>query len=148
MLIDGSFEVAAPPAEVLEHLFDARLMASCLPGCESLEAIDADRYRAVIAMALAAIGLQTNFAKLVRAGARPLALGFILWIVVAVTSLVTQHLTGEPNPDLGRTLPACGARPGSNERAKQSHGDVYQMCVSRGRSECSRAADACIRANR
>lgn len=102
----------------------------------------------LIAMALAAIGLQTNFAKLVRAGARPLALGFILWIVVAVTSLVTQHLTGEPNPDIGRTLPACGARPGSNERAKQSHGDVYQMCVSRGRSECSRAADACIRANR
>ena len=55
MLIDGSFEVAAPPAEVLEHLFDARLMASCLPGCESLEAIDADRYRAVIAMALAGV---------------------------------------------------------------------------------------------
>ena len=55
MLIDGSFEVAAPPAEVLAHLFDARLMASCLPGCESLEAIDADRYRAVIAMALAGV---------------------------------------------------------------------------------------------
>ncbi len=55
MLIDGSFEVAAPPARVLEHLFDARLMASCLPGCESLEAIDADRYRAVIAMALAGV---------------------------------------------------------------------------------------------
>lgn len=55
MLIDGSFEVAAPPAQVLGHLFDARLMASCLPGCESLEAIDADRYRAVIAMALAGV---------------------------------------------------------------------------------------------
>ncbi len=55
MLIDGSFEVAAPPAQVLAHLFDARLMASCLPGCESLEAIDADRYRAVIAVALAGI---------------------------------------------------------------------------------------------
>ena len=55
MLIDGSFEVAAPPAQVLEHLFDARLMASCLPGCESLEAIDAERYRAVIAVALAGV---------------------------------------------------------------------------------------------
>ena len=55
MLIDGSFEVAAPPARVLANLFDARLMASCLPGCESLEMIDADRYRAVIAVALAGV---------------------------------------------------------------------------------------------
>lgn len=55
MLIDGSFDVAAPPAQVLAHLFDARLMASCLPGCESLEAIDADRYRTVIAVALAGV---------------------------------------------------------------------------------------------
>ena len=55
MLIDGSFEVAAPPAQVLAHLFDARLMAWCLPGCESLESLDDDRYRAVIAMALAGV---------------------------------------------------------------------------------------------
>lgn len=55
MLIDGSFEVAAKPAQVLEHLFDARLMASCLPGCESLDRLDADRYRAVLAMSLAGV---------------------------------------------------------------------------------------------
>ena len=68
MLIDGSFEVAALPAQVLEHLFDARLMASCLPGCESLEAIDADRYRAVIAMALA--GVKARFDLVVEVTAR------------------------------------------------------------------------------
>lgn len=68
MLIDGSFEVAAPPAQVLEHLFDARLMASCLPGCESLEAIDTDRYRAVIAMALA--GVKARFDLVVEVTAR------------------------------------------------------------------------------
>ena len=55
VLIDGSFEVAAPPARVLAKLFDARLMASCLPGCESLEMLDADRYRAVVTIALAGI---------------------------------------------------------------------------------------------
>lgn len=64
MLIDGSFEVTAPPARVLAHLFDARLMASCLPGCESLEMIDADRYRAVIAVALA--GVKARFDLVVR----------------------------------------------------------------------------------
>ena len=55
MLIDGQFDVAAAPAEVLAHLFDARLMASCLPGCESLEQAGDDRYRAVVAVALAGV---------------------------------------------------------------------------------------------
>lgn len=55
MLIDGKFDVAAAPADVLAHLFDARLMASCLPGCESLEEAGEDRYRAVVAFALAGV---------------------------------------------------------------------------------------------
>jgi len=63
MLIDGQFSVAAPPAQVLASLFDARLMASCLPGCESLQALDADRYRAVVLVALA--GVKARFELLV-----------------------------------------------------------------------------------
>ena len=55
MLIDGQFDVAAAPADVLAHLFDARLMASCLPGCESLEEKGEDRYRAVVVVALAGV---------------------------------------------------------------------------------------------
>ena len=55
MLIDGQFIVAAPPQALMRHLFDARLMAECLPGCESLEALDADRYRAVVGVAMAGI---------------------------------------------------------------------------------------------
>ena len=55
MQIDGQFPVAAPPPVLMKHLFDARLMASCLPGCESLERLDDDRYRAVLAVALAGV---------------------------------------------------------------------------------------------
>lgn len=55
MLIEGQFPIAAAPQTLLVHLFDAGLMASCLPGCEKLEAIDADRYRAVVAIAMAGI---------------------------------------------------------------------------------------------
>ncbi|MBT2305051.1 hypothetical protein J7E70_32050 [Variovorax paradoxus] len=55
MLIEGQFPIAAPPETLLVHLFDARLMASCLPGCEQLEAIDDERYRAVVAIAMAGI---------------------------------------------------------------------------------------------
>ncbi len=55
MLIDGEFAVNAPPQALLQHLFDARLMASCLPGCETLELLDADRYRAVVLISMAGI---------------------------------------------------------------------------------------------
>ena len=55
MLIEGQFPIAAAPQTLLVHLFDAGLMASCLPGCEKLEAIDADRYRAVVVIAMAGI---------------------------------------------------------------------------------------------
>ena len=55
MLIEGQFPMAASPETLMVHLFDAGLMASCLPGCEKLEAIDADSYRAVVVIAMAGI---------------------------------------------------------------------------------------------
>lgn len=64
MLIDGEFAVSASPEALMQHLFDARLMASCLPGCEQLEALDPDRYRAVIVVALA--GIEARFDLQVR----------------------------------------------------------------------------------
>ena len=48
----------------------------------------------LISVALAAIGLQTELVRLLRAGARPLALGFILWVCVALSSLAIQRATG------------------------------------------------------
>lgn len=48
----------------------------------------------LITVALAAIGLQTDLRSLARTGARPLALGFVLWVAVALTSLAVQHATG------------------------------------------------------
>jgi uncharacterized integral membrane protein (TIGR00698 family) len=48
----------------------------------------------MITAALAAIGLSTEISQVRRAGARPLALGAILWITVGLTSLVLQAWTG------------------------------------------------------
>ena len=48
----------------------------------------------LISAALAAIGLQTELPKLLRAGARPLLLGFALWVAVALSSLAIQRATG------------------------------------------------------
>lgn len=47
---------------------------------------------ALITLALAAIGMQTDVAALRRTGPRPLLLGFILWVTVAATSLILQSL--------------------------------------------------------
>jgi uncharacterized integral membrane protein (TIGR00698 family) len=48
----------------------------------------------LISVALAGIGVQTEVARLVRSGARPLALGFVLWVAVAAVSLLLQRATG------------------------------------------------------
>jgi uncharacterized membrane protein YadS len=45
-------------------------------------------------VALAAVGLSSNLGELRHAGTRPLALGALVWISVAVTSLALQALTG------------------------------------------------------
>jgi uncharacterized membrane protein YadS len=47
----------------------------------------------LITVALAAIGVRTDFAALRQAGPRPLLLGLMLWIAVTVTSLSLQALT-------------------------------------------------------
>lgn len=47
----------------------------------------------VIVMAMAAIGLNTNLKKLIKNGHKPILLGFICWVVLAITSLVVQYLT-------------------------------------------------------
>lgn len=55
MLIDGSFAVAVPPPRLMVHLTDASLVASCLPGCESVEPLAEDRYRTVVALSMAGV---------------------------------------------------------------------------------------------
>lgn len=48
----------------------------------------------LITVALAGIGLNLRFAQMRKAGARPLVLGGVLWIAVALSSLGLQALTG------------------------------------------------------
>ena len=55
MDITGSYTFDAPPTRVWALLMDPAAIASCIPGCESLEADGPDRYRARLTVALAAI---------------------------------------------------------------------------------------------
>ena len=48
----------------------------------------------LVAVALSAIGLSTNVPALRKAGPKPVLLGALLWITVAVASLGLQTLTG------------------------------------------------------
>ena len=54
-----------------------------------------DLAQVFIAIALAAIGLSTRLRDIRRAGFRPLALGASLWVVVTLSSLALQALTGQ-----------------------------------------------------
>ena len=47
-----------------------------------------------IIMAMAAIGLNTDFIKLIRTGGKPIFMGLCCWAAIAVVSLVMQHILG------------------------------------------------------
>ena len=51
--------------------------------------------RFLIIVALSAVGLSADLRAVARTGWRPLALGAILWVLVAVTSVVVQRLIGQ-----------------------------------------------------
>jgi uncharacterized protein len=55
MDINGSYTFGAAPARVWDLLMDPSAIASCIPGCESLEPEGPDRYHARLTVALAAI---------------------------------------------------------------------------------------------
>ena len=53
-----------------------------------------DLSKFLIIMAMSAIGFNTNIVKLVRGGAKPIALGACCWVAIALVSLGMQHVIG------------------------------------------------------
>lgn len=77
------------------------LVASCVATVCSLAGLSAELFaplkalsKFMIAMAMTAIGLNTNVVKLVKGGSKPLCLGFACWVCIAITSLAMQWLLG------------------------------------------------------
>ena len=55
MHIQNSYTFDATPQAVWDVLIDIDAVAACLPGCESMEPISENKYRAVLTMGIAAI---------------------------------------------------------------------------------------------
>lgn len=55
MTLDGTYTFHAPRDRVWQALMDPAVIASCVPGCEGLEPLGEDRYRAKVVAAVAAI---------------------------------------------------------------------------------------------
>ncbi|MCM1134927.1 MAG: YeiH family protein [Clostridium sp.] len=47
-----------------------------------------------IAMAMCAIGLNTNIVNLIKKGGKPIAMGLCCWVMITLTSILMQRLTG------------------------------------------------------
>jgi carbon monoxide dehydrogenase subunit G len=60
MKVEDSFIVAAPPDRVWAFLTDPATMLGCVPGCESIETVDATHYRAAVRVALGPIKTRFN----------------------------------------------------------------------------------------
>jgi carbon monoxide dehydrogenase subunit G len=55
MHITSSYSFPAPPARVWDVLMDTTVIAACVPGCQELSPIGDDRYRAKMAVVVAAV---------------------------------------------------------------------------------------------
>jgi uncharacterized protein len=55
MEIQVEYTFDAPPERVFDTMTDPAVVAACLPGCEQLEPLGDNRYRAVLSMGIAAI---------------------------------------------------------------------------------------------
>lgn len=55
MELTSSYTFNASPERVFDLLTDPDVVASCLPGCEKLEPVGENKYRAVLSMGIAAI---------------------------------------------------------------------------------------------
>src|SRR5438045_5874585 len=55
MDVNGSYTFAAPPDAVWKLLTDPDVIAGCLPGCDRLEPIGEDQYRAALTLAVASV---------------------------------------------------------------------------------------------
>jgi uncharacterized protein len=55
MKIEGSFEIAAPRQKVWDALLDPEQLRQAIPGCEALEAIGPDEYKATMKVGVAAV---------------------------------------------------------------------------------------------
>ncbi len=55
MELQGKYTFNAPAERVWSLLMDTEAIAGCIPGCEKLEPLGEDRYRATLTVALAAV---------------------------------------------------------------------------------------------
>lgn len=60
MIIDGEFEIESTREDLYRHIINAELMAGCIPGCESLEQISPNSYRARVTIGLGSIKAAFN----------------------------------------------------------------------------------------
>jgi carbon monoxide dehydrogenase subunit G len=55
MKLEGSYDVPAPRAKVWEAFLDPKQLRKAIPGCEKLEALGEDEYKATLKIGVAAV---------------------------------------------------------------------------------------------
>lgn len=90
-----SFSIAGIfPWFILGFLAMSAVNTSGLLGSHAV-AVLKDAGKFLIVMALSAIGLKTDLKKMLATGPRPMVLGLIVWVTVALTSILVQSVGGQ-----------------------------------------------------
>ena len=61
MIIEGQFILDGPICQVWEHLIKPEVLATCVPGCEKMEAIDEKTYESIVGVKVGFISVKFKF---------------------------------------------------------------------------------------
>ena len=61
MLIEGKFSIKVPIQKAWDYLLKPETLASCIPGCEKMEAIDERTYDAIVGARVGSISVRFKF---------------------------------------------------------------------------------------
>jgi carbon monoxide dehydrogenase subunit G len=62
MIVDGNFTLKAPMQKIWDMILQPGTLASCLPGAEKIEAVDATHYNCLVKQSVGPISVKLQFA--------------------------------------------------------------------------------------
>jgi carbon monoxide dehydrogenase subunit G len=141
MQLTSSYTFAAPPARVWDVLMDTAAIAGCVPGCQELTPIGDDRFRAKMAVVVAAV--TGNFDAIIELADKTPPAGYTLRVdgqsragfVKGSTRVALVDVDGNTRIDVNADVQVGGAVARVGQRLLESVGkammDRFFACLQR-----------------
>ena len=89
-----TFLILFVAASTVTTVLNAVLTGGALSGAGTVFGFLKKVSKFFIAMAMSAVGINTDVVKLIKTGGKPILLGFCCWVMIGIVSIIMQHVIG------------------------------------------------------